>query len=140
MQYNVYYREVILRDEKGHWNLITVDRNTTSYTLHLECWKQYEITVTSFYSYRESDKEDSKIWNFKTGTKGKGLCLTQVSRTPRSTYGYSIISSGLKNFYFPTNIMILVSLGNYSFNTADNCYSLNLLSGLPLAAWLYNNF
>ena len=98
VEYNVYYREVILRDEKGHWNLITVDRNTTSYTLHLECWKQYEITVTAFYSHGESDKEDRKIWNFKTGLKGKSWCLTQVSAPLRSTYGCSIISSGLYTF------------------------------------------
>ena len=66
LQYNVNYRE-----DEGHWNSITVSGNTTSYTLHLECWKQYEITVTSLSSYNESDEEDSKIWNFKTGTKGK---------------------------------------------------------------------
>ena len=79
VQYNVYYREVILRAEKGHWNLITVNGNTTSYTLQLECWKQYEITVTSLSSYNESDKEGSKIWNFKTGTKGKGKGDVTVS-------------------------------------------------------------
>ena len=95
LQYNVNYRE-----EKGHWNSTTVSGNTTSYTLHLECWKQYEITVTSFYSYNESDKEDSNTWNFKTGTKGKGLCLTQISVTLRGTYGYSILSSGLHTFIF----------------------------------------
>ena len=100
VQYNVNYREVILHAEKGRWNSITVSGNTTSYTLHLECWKQYEITVTSFYSYGESDKEDSKIWNFKTGTKGKGWCLTQISVTLRGTYGYSILSSGLHTFIF----------------------------------------
>ena len=100
VHYNVYYREVILQAEKGHWNLITVDRNTTSYTLHLQCWKQYEITVTSLSSYNESDKDDSKIWNFKTGIKGKGLCLTQISVILRGTYGYSILSSGLHTFIF----------------------------------------
>ena len=73
VQYKVNYR-----GEKGHWNSTTVNGNTTSYTLHLECWKQYEITVTSFYSYNQSDKEDSKIWNFKTGTKGKGLFVLNV--------------------------------------------------------------
>ena len=88
VQYNVNYRE------EGHWNSITVSGNTTSYTLYLECWKRYEITVTSLYSYRESDKGDSKTWNFKTGTKGKGLYLIQVSVTLRSTYGYSVPSPG----------------------------------------------
>ena len=95
VHYNVNYRE-----EEGHWNSTTVSGNTTSYTLHLECWKQYEITVTSFYSYNESDKEDSNMWKFKTGTKGKGLCLTQISVTQRSTYGYLILSSGLHTFIF----------------------------------------
>ena len=66
VQYNVNYRE-----EKGHWKTITVSRNTTTYSLHLHCWKQYEITVTFLSSLGESDKENSNIWNFKTGTKGK---------------------------------------------------------------------
>ena len=89
VQYNVNYRE-----EKGHWNSITVSGNTTTYTLHLECWKEYEVTVTC------CDKEDSKIWNFKTGTKGKGLCLTLVPVTPRSTYGYSVPSPRWGTFIF----------------------------------------
>ena len=100
VQYNVNYREVILHAEKGHWNSITVSGNTTGYTLHLECWKQYEITVTSFYSHGESDKKDSNTWNFKTGTKGKGWCLTQVPVTLRSTYGYSISSPRWGTFIF----------------------------------------
>ena len=100
LQYNVNYREIILHSERGHWNSITVSGNTTSYTLHLECWKQYEITITSFYSYRESGKENGKIWNFKTGVKGKGWCLTQISVTLRGTYGYLILSSGLQPFIF----------------------------------------
>ena len=92
VQYRISYREVILQAEKDHWNSITVSRNTTSYTVDLACWKQYEITVSSFYSYGGNDKVDSNIWNFKTGTKGKGWCLTQVSVTTRSTYGTSTLS------------------------------------------------
>lgn len=66
VRYNVYYREVILHVKKSKWNSVAVNRNVTSYTLHLKCNKKYEIAVTSLNAYRESDISDSQIWKFKT--------------------------------------------------------------------------
>lgn len=66
-RYNIYYREVISRARKRKWQSVTVNRNTTSYTLHLNCWKEYEIAVTSLNTYGESAMSDNWIWKFKTG-------------------------------------------------------------------------
>lgn len=66
MGYNVYNREVISPAEKSKWNSVTVSRNTTNYTLHLNCRKQYEIAVTSLIGQRESEMIDSRVWNFNT--------------------------------------------------------------------------
>ena len=65
-QYKVYYREIISQANKDEWNSVTVDKNARSYILHLHCWKEYEIAVTSFSSYGESSINDSDVWKFRT--------------------------------------------------------------------------
>ena len=68
VRYTVYYREVLSPAMKSKWHSqVTVNRNTTSYTLHLNCRKEYDIAVTSLNANTESALNDSKIWNFKTG-------------------------------------------------------------------------
>ena len=65
--YNVYHREDFSQRAGSKWNLVTVNRTATSSTLHLECWKAYEITVTSLNSAGESNINDSRIWKLTTG-------------------------------------------------------------------------
>ena len=65
-QYKVYYREIFSQANKGKWSSVTVNRNATSYILHLHCWKEYEIAVTSLNSYGESSITDSEVWKFRT--------------------------------------------------------------------------
>ena len=65
-QYKVNYREIFSKANKGKWNSVTVNRNATSYILHLHCWKEYEIAVTSLNSYGESSINDSEVWKFRT--------------------------------------------------------------------------
>ena len=65
-QYKVYYREIFSQANKGKWSSVTVNRNATSYILHLYCWKEYELAVTSLNSYGESSITDSEVWKFRT--------------------------------------------------------------------------
>ena len=66
--YKVYYRKVSLA-EISRWSSVTVDKNCTSHTLHLGCWKEYEVAVTSLSAANantdgtESSFSDS--WIFK---------------------------------------------------------------------------
>ncbi len=62
-KYTVYYREVT---SSSKWHSVTVNRNATSYTLHLNCRSEYNVAVTSLSGYGESSLNESKIWNFKT--------------------------------------------------------------------------
>ena len=66
--YNIYYREVTSLGMKSKWQSVTVNRNTTSYMLHLNCDKEYDVAITSRSGYKESNLSESKIWNFKTAT------------------------------------------------------------------------
>ena len=66
ISYNVYYREVISKAKKSSWNMVTVNRNATSFTLQLNCRKKYEVAVTSLNTYGESDFNDSRIWHLNT--------------------------------------------------------------------------
>ena len=65
-QYKVYYRGVFSQANKGEWSSVTVNRNATGNILHLHCWKEYEIAVTSLNSYGESSFNDSEVWQFRT--------------------------------------------------------------------------
>ena len=68
--YKVYYRGVSLA-ETSPWRFVTVDKNFTNHTLHVGCWKEYEVAVTSLSAANantdstESSFSDSRIWNFK---------------------------------------------------------------------------
>ena len=70
MGYKVYYRKVFLV-ETSPWSFVTVDKNCTSYTLHLSRSNEYEVAVTSLSAANanndstESSFSDSRIWNFK---------------------------------------------------------------------------
>ena len=64
--YSVNYREVMSNGTKSEWHSVTLNRNTTSYVLHLKCFKEYDVAVTSRSGYEESNLSESKIWNFKT--------------------------------------------------------------------------
>ncbi|XP_078365914.1 uncharacterized protein LOC144650130 [Oculina patagonica] len=64
--YTVYYREVMSLERKGEWHSVIVDRNVTSYTLRVNCGKEYDVAVTSRSGNKENNLSDSKIWNFKT--------------------------------------------------------------------------
>lgn len=78
--YNVYYREVPTRKDK--WNSVTVNRNAINYTLYLDCWKQYEIAVTSLATYGESPLSDSHVW--KVLTIGGDNCCFNFLNDSRS--------------------------------------------------------
>ena len=65
-QHKVYYREIFSQANKGKWSSVTVNRNATSYILHLHCWKEYEIAVTSLNSNGESSINDREVWKFRT--------------------------------------------------------------------------
>ena len=68
--YKVYFRKVSLA-ETSPWSFVTVDKNCTNHTLHVGCWEEYEVGVTSLTSANanndstESSFSDSRIWNFK---------------------------------------------------------------------------
>lgn len=64
--YSIYYREVMSNGIKSKWHSVPVNRNATSYMLHLNCDKEYDVAITSRSGYEESNLSESKIWNFKT--------------------------------------------------------------------------
>ena len=74
VNYTVNYRKVISPVKKSKWHSATVNRNTTSFTLQLNCKSEYDIAVTSLGEHWESALNDSKIWNFKTGGGERSLC------------------------------------------------------------------
>ena len=49
--YKVHYRERILPDSFSEWKSVTVNRHATRHTLHLDCGKLYELTVTFVNSH-----------------------------------------------------------------------------------------
>ena len=73
MSYKVYYGEMFSQVEKVHSNMVNVSRNATSFTLQLNCGKEYEIAVTSLNNHGESDLKDSRTWRFKTPGGNKVL-------------------------------------------------------------------
>ena len=64
--YNIYYREVYSPTNKGEWKSVTVNSNTTSYTIHLHCWKEYELSVISPNGYGDDVLNENELWKFRT--------------------------------------------------------------------------
>ena len=58
--YSIYYREVMSHGIKSKWHSVTVNRNATSYMLHLNCNKDYDVAITSWSGYEESNLSKSK--------------------------------------------------------------------------------
>ncbi|XP_078368380.1 uncharacterized protein LOC144652235 [Oculina patagonica] len=85
--YTVYYREVMPLKIKGKWHSVTMDRNATSYTLQVNCRKEYDVAVTSRTVNKESTLSDSKIWNFET--EGDNDCYAVDWRITLSQPGWS---------------------------------------------------
>ena len=75
VNYTVNYREVMSPVNESKWRSVTVNRNSTSFALQLNCKKEYDIAVTSMGEYWQTALNDSKIWNFKTGGGEHVLCL-----------------------------------------------------------------
>ena len=89
VRYKVYYREVISHvNNESKWKSVAVNRNVTSHTLHLKCWKEYEIAVTSLTTQGESDFKDSGIWKFKTkgGSRSRAIMRLKFSAKLKQFY------------------------------------------------------
>ena len=66
--YLVYYREVITEVNTGQWNVVNVSPyNATSHNLQLQCYMEYEITVTTQIANVDTPLNRSKLWKVKTG-------------------------------------------------------------------------
>jgi len=74
VNYTVNYRKVLSPEKKSKWRSVTVNRNTTSFTLKLNCTNEYDVAVTSLGEYWQSALNDSTIWNFKTAGGEHSLC------------------------------------------------------------------
>ena len=113
VNYNVNYRKVMSPWNKSKWRSITVNRNTTSFTLQLNCKNEYDIAVTSVCEYWQSALTDSKIWNFKTEGGKHSLCdLKKGLRTEGSHMGCSL-SEGLCVVQFCVWTVRLINFMNF---------------------------
>ena len=65
--YLVYYRKVISEVNTGLWDVVHVSQyNATNYNLQLQCYREYEITVTAQSANGETPLNQSKLWKVKT--------------------------------------------------------------------------
>ena len=65
--YHIYYRNVISEVNTGQWNVLNVSQyNVTNYNLQLQCYMEYEITVTAQSANGETPVNQSKLWKVKT--------------------------------------------------------------------------
>ncbi|KAJ7336065.1 hypothetical protein OS493_013442 [Desmophyllum pertusum] len=114
LRYTVYYREVLSPAIKSKWHLLTANRNTTSYTLHLNCRKEYDIAVTSLTTYTESALNDSKIWSFKIGgDKNNTINIassrpTNFEKSPASESGNVVSSSQLAGLVAGLGVLLII--------------------------------
>jgi len=65
--YLIYHRKVIPEVNKGQWNVVNVSQyNATNYNLQLQCYMEYEITVTAQSANGETPLNQSKPRKVKT--------------------------------------------------------------------------
>ena len=65
--YHIYYRKVISEVNKGLWGVVYVSQyNATNYNLQLQCYREYEITVTAQSANGETPLNQSKLCKVKT--------------------------------------------------------------------------
>ena len=104
VRYKVYHREVTSHvNNESEWNSVAVNRNVTSHTLHLKCWKEYEIAVTSLTTQGESDFKDSRIWKFKTkgGTGSRAILRLKFNAKLIANDWRSCHARGIKHVNVP---------------------------------------
>ena len=66
--YLIYYRKVTSEVNTGLWDVVHVSQyNATKYSLQLQCYREYEITVTAQGANGEIPLNQSKLWKAKTG-------------------------------------------------------------------------
>ena len=66
--YLIYYREVIREVNTSQWNVVSLSQyNATNYNLQLQCYREYEITLTAQSANGETPVNQSKLWKVKTG-------------------------------------------------------------------------
>lgn len=67
--YMVYYRDVISGVNKGQWNAVNMSQHEAAayHSLQLQCYKEYEITVTAWSENGETPLNQSKLVKVKTG-------------------------------------------------------------------------
>ena len=65
--YTVYYRKVTSEGTRGQWISVNVSQpNTTNYNLQLQCYREYEITVTAWSANGETPLNQTELWKVKT--------------------------------------------------------------------------
>ena len=80
-----------------------VKSNTTCHTLYLDCFKEYQVAVTSLNAHGESDLSHSRVWNFKTG--GSKQCfLNSLKDTLR---GLQFFRTDLPDWSFRNTMHLL---------------------------------
>ena len=70
--YLIYYRKVIseVNVNTSKWNVVNLSQyNATNHNLQLQCYTEYEITVTAQSANGETPLNQSKLWKVKTGGK-----------------------------------------------------------------------
>ena len=66
--YLIYYRKVISKVSTSKWNVVNLSQyNATKHNLQLQCYTEYEITVTAQSANGETPLNQSKLWKIKTG-------------------------------------------------------------------------
>lgn len=64
---HVYYRE----QGESKWNSVSVTSQQRalfySHTLYLDCWRKYQIVVSSYAAFEERDLRDKQMWTVSTG-------------------------------------------------------------------------
>jgi len=65
--YFIYYRKVISEVNTGLWDVVHVSQyNATNYTVQLQCYREYEMTVTTQIVNGETPLNQTKLWKVKT--------------------------------------------------------------------------